>query len=195
MDPAKAHTWTVCSCAEFHRSRVPACQCAESTLSPLQRIRWKRLVIDEGHVSATVSTTLVPMVKLLSVEHRWIVTGTPTTNLLGLSLGQRSTTELDDDPCPTPVDMEDESVNVTDLSTPSRTGGPHVWSKHDREDLRKLGVMMTHFVGVPRFKTNAGLFKSHITEALLDSQGPRIGAIKALEQTMQSVMIRHRSVP
>ncbi len=124
---------------------------------PLLQIRWKRLVIDEGHVSASMSTILTPFTKLLSIEHRWIVTGTPTTNLLGLNFGAKvdSMQELYGDEGDTEFwelfkDPEGSASQSREV-TPPPVKQARIWNKYDREDLRKLGNMITHFVGVPQF--------------------------------------------
>ncbi|RDB22176.1 putative ATP-dependent helicase C23E6.02 [Hypsizygus marmoreus] len=200
----KLHTWNVCRCPEFSEARIPNCTCTVPGVSPLLQIRWKRLVIDEGHVSASLSTILTPFTKLLSVERRWIVTGTPTTNLLGLSLGKHSTEQQEVsegkedyfDTC----DAEEKSVDMS--NPPSQSDSPEpandddapsrIWSKDDREDLRKLGKMITHFLSVPQFSGNTKLVSTHIIDPLLDQCGPRTGAIQILNQVMEMIMIRHR---
>ena len=192
------------------------------------QIRWKRLVIDEGHVSGTLSTTLVSFAKLLSVERRWIVTGTPTTNLLGLSFGTKSSEiadsqldrtkaaenndsveseksrawEMDEENDRT---MEVDEIQMGSSQSSSRESTPplptvetssgnlkRIWNKYDREDLNKLGNMITHFIAVPQFNANPKLVTSHVIEPLLDSTGPRPGSIQVLNQVMEMVMIRHR---
>jgi hypothetical protein len=171
------------------------------------QIRWKRLVIDEGHVSATLSTTLVPFSKLLSVERRWIVSGTPTTNLLGLSLGD---SQLDCTKASESKDVEDrekeefrawevdeegdEITEVDEMQVDSSTSheSMRIWNKHDRGDLTKLGNMITHFIAVPQFHADPKLVASHVVEPLLDGTGPRPGSIQVLNQVMEMIMIRHR---
>lgn len=206
-DISKLHSWDPCTCPEFPGSRVPNCTCQVVGVTPFLQIRWKRLVIDEGHVSAFLSTVLTPFTKLLSVERRWIVTGTPTTNLLGLGLGRKTAEEAshseDDD-----EEMEDlfgdegngSPMDVTISPSPSDTSrspsaeipASRVWNKHDREDLRKLGNMVTHFISVPQFGADSKLMNTHVIEPLLNPQGPRPGAILVLNQVMEMAMIRHR---
>lgn len=190
-DIMKLHGFPICQCPSANDVRVPYCKCDDPPeVSPFLRIRWKRLVIDEGHVASTISTNLNTFAQLLSVERRWIVTGTPTTNLLGLSFGKSS--EDDSEPIASTapsslsgsVNGEDETQTV-----------PRSWTSHDREDLRKLATMMTHFLKVPRFAANPKILKDQVIDTLLHSDGPLPGAIQVLMQVMGMEMIRHRYVP
>jgi hypothetical protein len=194
---AKLHTWKVCQCPAFRGSRVPDCHCiGVPEVSQLLQIRWKRLVIDEGHVTGATSTNLTEFARLISAERRWIVTGTPTTNLLGLSLGRNTehNEALD-------VVMEAPSSSSSDTSpsipssniddTENHTETARRWTVDDRADLRKLATMMTHFLRVPRFSANPKLL-DHVVSPLLDQQGPRPGAIQVLNQVMSMIMIRHQ---
>ncbi|KAK7467638.1 hypothetical protein VKT23_004692 [Stygiomarasmius scandens] len=209
-DIKKLHTWRLCTCPELPHSRIPQCKCRAPDVSPLLQVRWKRLVIDEGHVSASLSTRLTPFCKLLSVQSRWIVTGTPTTNLLGLSFGSKSNEDdlpgdMDvDDPAPrmdavfeedSQQSIEDEPIESqvpqADALTSADPSTPRIWNHLDHMDMSKLTNMIAHFVGM-RSLTDPHLVKSHIMGALFDSKGPRPGAIRMLVQLMQIVMIRHR---
>jgi hypothetical protein len=147
---------------------------------------------------------LVAFAKQLCVERRWIVTGTPTTNLLGLGLGSKVTECLESPSkhsTSSAFEEEEEepdfSEATSEVTTPAGSPPPttlvtRIWNKYDREDLNKLGNMITHFIAVPQFTADSSLITTHVTEALLDPSGPRRGAIQVLNQVMQLVMIRHR---
>jgi len=204
-----------CKCPLIAPSRIPDCNCGSNEISPLLQVRWKRLVIDEGHVSATSTTLLVPFVKALSIERRWIVTGTPTTNLLGLDFGSHTTTveedpdamEVDDDESASPLRESPVSAPAPSGETPAANRPPHpvgviststpdvalgrVWTKTDREDLKKLGHMVGHFVGIPQFEHDRSM-TTRFVDPLLCPKGPQLGSIQVLTQVMEMVMIRHR---
>lgn len=160
-------------------------------MSFLLQIRWKRIVIDEGHVSGTTSTSLDHFAKLLSIERRWIVTGTPTTNLLGLSFGKNND-ETDNETEESESRAQSLGPTISEDTNSLRKFG-RIWTKYDREDLRKLSTMISHFIGVPHFSTDSKLFKTRVSDPLCDAAGPRLGSIRVLEQVMDMVMIRHRS--
>lgn len=176
---------------------MPDCHCnSPPDVSPLLQIRWKRLVVDEGHVAAAKSTNLTELAKILNVERRWLVTGTPTTNLLGLNFGRNiepceaieellripSSASSDSSPSIPPSNIDD---------TENHTEAARRWTKADRGDLHKLAVMITHFLKVPHFAANPKVLH-HLIMPLLDSEGPRPGSIQVLMQVMNMVMIRHQ---
>lgn len=53
---------------------------------------------------------------------------------------------------------------------------------------------MQHFLRMPQFSAEPRLFSNYIINPLMDPAGPHPGAVQALSQVMQSVMIRHRYV-
>lgn len=79
------------------------------------------------------------------------------------------------DPCPSPRNVR-------------------VWTKDDREDLHKLGNMVSSFLEVPPFAADSKTFNALVIAPLMDSSGPRPCAVQALMQVMEGVMIRHRYV-
>ncbi|KAF9449589.1 hypothetical protein P691DRAFT_702942 [Macrolepiota fuliginosa MF-IS2] len=201
-DISKLHTLPACTCPDIPGSRIPDCKCpTPQGVSPLLQVRWKRLVIDEGHVSASLSTNLMHFTKSLSVERRWIVTGTPTTNLLGLSLGKDTISEftLHTETLQYPGEREGDLEDLSSGDTPEGGDSPaqpvikqRIWNKYDREDMNKLDNMITHFIAVPHFIANPRLLHTHLHQPLMNKDGPRPGSIQMLNQVMQMIMIRHK---
>ncbi|KAI6045621.1 hypothetical protein EDC04DRAFT_2634069 [Pisolithus marmoratus] len=187
------HTLRQCECPCFEGSRVPNCQCPGVTqVTPLLQVRWKRLVVDEGHISGNVSATINYFVKQLSIERRWIVTGTPTSNMLGLSLGRTKERQATD-PSGPPDPGSDNDCNTPEYPTPpSEDSGIRIWSRFDNDNLRKLGTMISDFLAIPQFHSDRKSFGFLVSSPLCDRRGPQPFAIDILNQVMHMVMIRHR---
>lgn len=189
-----------CICPPLPRSRVPNCCCpGDPAVSPLLQIRWKRLVIDEGHTSGNMTATLNHFVRELSIERKWIVTGTPTSNLLGLSLGRKLDDDFKDvisadgsDLSPMPGATDGSASDTTSVSDGDSEKAVRIWGAFDRANLRKLGTMISDFLAVPQFHFDPKLFATEVSLRLCDRRGPRVGAIKVLIQIMEMVMVRHR---
>ena len=49
----------------------------KKTQSTLLNIRWKRVVIDEGHQIRNPKTQAAVAVSAVTAERRWVLTGTP----------------------------------------------------------------------------------------------------------------------
>ena len=86
---ANLHAWKTCKCAGVNSPQLLShtCQCHNhESVSPLFQVHWKRLVIDEGHVASNSTSSMVTLAKKLGVESKWIVTGTPTSEILTTTL-------------------------------------------------------------------------------------------------------------
>jgi hypothetical protein len=155
-------------------------------------------VVDEGHVSANVDANLTTFARTLCVERRWIVTGTPTTHLLGLSLGKNSEASAEAAPSEdtdvqmaSPDDVEDDDERKGEEEE-DRPQVARAWNDYDRDDLRKLSAMMIHFLSVPHLSGTPKIFDNSVISPLFEKAGPYPGAIRVLEQVMEMQMIRHQ---
>lgn len=83
-------TQLACRCPYIGSTRTRDCTCVRTDDlydSPLKHLHFKRLIIDEGHFFSNNNTTAVSVAnKLVKADHRWIVSGTPAKDLLGVEV-------------------------------------------------------------------------------------------------------------
>ncbi|KAH7909861.1 P-loop containing nucleoside triphosphate hydrolase protein [Hygrophoropsis aurantiaca] len=182
-----------CSCPMLPDTRIPDCSCQSiPEVTPLLQMRWKRLVIDEGHISSNITGAINFFVRQLSIQSKWIVTGTPTSNILGLNLGQQSDSTDAESPPSSEHDFEQSSSESSTPALDNEGSVTRVWGKYEYENLRKLAHMIGDFLAVPQFKADPKSFGVNVISPLCCNHGPRFGAIKVLSQVMEMVMVRHR---
>ena len=83
MKPLEISAKTQCICPSISR-----CNCAAAGgkyYSPLRKLHFLRIIVDEGHdfASSGGTTNAIWALQRLHVERRWIVSGTPSTGLIG----------------------------------------------------------------------------------------------------------------
>ncbi|KIK31000.1 hypothetical protein PISMIDRAFT_85861 [Pisolithus microcarpus 441] len=189
---SRLHALRQCACTCFEGSRVPNCRCpGDAQVTPLLQVRWKRLVVDEGHIAGNVSATINYFVNQLSIERKWIVTGTPTSNMLGLGLGRMKEGQ-EADLSGSPDSGSNSDCDTPGLTPPSMDSGIRIWGRYDSDNLRKLGTMIADFLAIPQFHTDRKSFGVYVSSPLCGRQGPQPFATNILNQVMRMVMIRHR---
>ncbi|KAF2460627.1 hypothetical protein BDY21DRAFT_298762 [Lineolata rhizophorae] len=79
-----------CRCPYIGATRTRNCTCFRQELayrSPLKYLHWLRIIIDEGHNFASSTSNAVLVAEaLISVERRWLVSGTPAKDLISVDL-------------------------------------------------------------------------------------------------------------
>jgi hypothetical protein len=76
-----------CTCPYIGSSNIPDCTCKGQVYqSPLKKVHWLRIIIDEGHSFSSSVSNAVLVAKQLQVERRWIVSGTPAKDLVGVEV-------------------------------------------------------------------------------------------------------------
>ena len=87
-----------CRCSYIGASRVRDCHCIRADElydSPLKHLHFKRLIIDEGHFFSNTNNTAVSVAnKLVTADHRWVVSGTPAKDLLGVEVDMSAAENL-----------------------------------------------------------------------------------------------------
>ncbi len=67
-----------CNCPYIGATRIPDCNCVDSQKvyeSPLRKLHWLRIIIDEGHSFSSSVSNAVLVAKQIHAERRWVVSG------------------------------------------------------------------------------------------------------------------------
>ncbi|WVR09439.1 hypothetical protein IAU60_006506 [Kwoniella sp. DSM 27419] len=143
--------------------------------------RWKRIILDEGHIAKDKGTNAMALVRQLSVERRWLVSGTPTRHLQqGGELELESFVEGQLQPDPS----EDSGAGINLESNPRQ------WTDREIEDVTRIGKMIGGYLAAEPFKSDMG-FQQHVTSKLKGPRGPAFGAVERIRNVMSGVMVKH----
>ncbi|KAK9360683.1 P-loop containing nucleoside triphosphate hydrolase protein [Lipomyces starkeyi] len=134
--------------------------------SPLLRVRWKRIIVDEGHSMGASQTNAAFAAKQLYVDRKWAVTGTPVPGLLGINVGL------------------DAAMTLASPTSETKIGNQH---SRVATDLLRLGHIVADFLCLPPWSDNSSLWQKYCAAPFLDEKRHEI-----VERVLRQVMVRHR---
>ncbi|MCJ1244038.1 hypothetical protein MMC30_001235 [Trapelia coarctata] len=152
--------------------------------SPLRELHFLRLVVDEGHnfVSSGALTNAASLLSRLHVERKWIVSGTPSSGLIGVEVDVAASetlgTELN----------SDGNVNQETLAARRKESS----LAQERKDLEKIGHVVVDFLRLKPWANVKG-DKDSVSwrkYAMPSPTGIRKGV--SLKSTLEGLVVRHR---
>ncbi|KAF8947839.1 hypothetical protein BGZ47_007648 [Haplosporangium gracile] len=137
---------TNCQCSTVY----DRCRCLPPrAISPLMQVRWKRIIVDEGHSMGMRMSDHTLHAEKLHADRRWICTGTPTTNLANLD--------------PTSI------ASVHGLGNNPQQHIQQVASS-DKVDMDRLSVLVESFLHLPPYTFDRSRFSKELQKPLVDHQ-------------------------
>ncbi|KAK5944498.1 hypothetical protein PMZ80_003780 [Knufia obscura] len=160
---------------------------AEKYKSPLTEVRWLRVICDEGHgfAGSATKTNAMAMLDKMFIERRWVVSGTPSSNLHGVEVGLASA---------------ESNLNAQSTASPDAFGSAlkqrRAPSTQDSEakDLERLRLIVVNFLKLQPWANKKGEdmadWKTYLAPRM-NEHGKR-HSMPALREVMQTLIVRHR---
>ncbi|KAL9590250.1 MAG: hypothetical protein Q9203_000923 [Teloschistes exilis] len=181
-----------CKCTNTER-----CRCAKDPYhSPLEDLHFLRIIVDEGHDFSSFGrkNNAVFALQKLHVERRWIISGTPSSGLLGIDASTAILETLGGD-------SDGDSRLVRHTLERRRSSGleldlePSVRKAallQERKDLEKLGSIVIDFLNLKPWSNtklgdDAASWKQYIIPNDNGQRKPR-----SLASVLESLVVRHR---
>ena len=149
--------------------------------SSLTEIRWLRIICDEGHdFAGSSSTHAMAMLSKMSVERRWIISGTPSGSVYGVEVNLAAN-ETQESPRKASLNKALEDRRLPDSV------------KQEIKDVDKLRTIVVHFLRQQPWANQKGSDHASWNKYLapFDTAGQRRCA-PGLRPLLQSLMVRHR---
>ncbi|KAL8873203.1 MAG: hypothetical protein Q9174_001286 [Haloplaca sp. 1 TL-2023] len=164
--------------------------------SPLQSIHFLRIMVDEGHDFSSFGrkSNAVYALQKLHVDRRWIISGTPSSGLLGVEANTAILETLGGA-------KDNDSRLVREILESRRSTGldsqaePSVRKSvllQERKDLEKLGSVATDFLNLrPWANMKGGDDAASWKQYIIPAEDGRRKA-KSLSSVLETLVIRHR---
>lgn len=153
--------------------------------SPLMKLHWLRIIVDEGHNVAGHGqrNNMTQVLDRLQVERRWVVSGTPSTGLYGVevSLASQETVTTD-------TDLPEATSSL--LRGRKKTGNA---INNELKDLDKLRLIVVDFLDLKPWSNSRADDRARWAKyvKIVDETGKRRKS-PSLRATLQSLVVRHR---
>lgn len=167
---------------ESSHCKITVCRCPYR--SPLRNLHFLRLVVDEGHnfVSSGGLTNATNLLSQLHVERKWIVSGTPSSGLIGVEVDIAASETFG-----TALNS-DGSVNQETLAARRK----EVSLAQERKDLEKIGHVVVDFLGLKPWANVKGDKDSVSWRKYVMPSSAGIRKAVSLKGTLEGLVVRHR---
>ncbi|KIW77692.1 hypothetical protein Z517_07525 [Fonsecaea pedrosoi CBS 271.37] len=153
--------------------------------SQLTEVRWVRVICDEGHgfAGSSYRTHAMAMLDKMSIERRWVVSGTPSHSLHGVEVNLA----LDE------TNQGMEALRRQSIETALERRKATDTSTEELKDMERLRAIVVRFLKVQPWANQKGSdyadWKRYLSP--FDASGKR-RFVPALRTILQSLIIRHR---
>ncbi|KAL4970825.1 uncharacterized protein BDV14DRAFT_206606 [Aspergillus stella-maris] len=153
--------------------------------SPLTKLHWLRVIVDEGHNVAGhgSKTNMMHLLEQIHVERRWVVSGTPSSGLYGVEVSLASQETHTED-----TDLTEATSAV--LSGRKKTGKA---VDHELKDLDKLQRIVVNFLDLRPWSNpkddDPANWATYIKPVGPDGKRRKAPSLRA---TLQGLVVRHR---
>ncbi|RAH71572.1 DEAD/DEAH box helicase [Aspergillus aculeatinus CBS 121060] len=159
----------------------------EPPTSPLTKIHWLRIIVDEGHNAAGSGhrSNMAHLLKQLRIERRWVVSGTPSSGLYGVevSLASQETHTSD-------TDLTEATMAV--LKGRKKTGKAKDGELKDLEKLRRIVIDFLELKPWSNSRNRTDDQANWVTYMTPVGPGLKRRKASSLRATLQSLVVRHR---
>ncbi|PYI34703.1 hypothetical protein BP00DRAFT_364486 [Aspergillus indologenus CBS 114.80] len=159
----------------------------EPPTSPLTKIHWLRIIVDEGHNAAGSGhrSNMAHLLKQLRIERRWVVSGTPSSGLYGVEVSLAS------------QETHTSDTDLTEATTAVLKGRKKTGKAQDNElkDLDKLRRIVIDFLELKPWSNSRNRTDDQANwVTYMTPVGPGLKRRKAssLRATLQGLVVRHR---
>lgn len=177
-----------CQCSYIGASRNRDCACVTTSdiyVSPLKSLHWLRIIVDEGHGFASTNTNAAIVAeKIVKAERRWIVSGTPAKDLVGVEIDLAA-----GESAGLAVDAKNQSSALEQRQKFNR-------SEDTVGAIKSLGMLVSHFLEVHPWHTSREEGKAEWEDYIYRHEDFKKRTYSSfsvcLKNTLQSLVIKTR---